>query len=137
MYKVKEFVGNYDKDLFYSIMGKFFAERSYRKKLPYLINDKDKFWYIFFRKGELIGFCSIKIGQKYTSFPDLCILDDEKNFEDSFFIINYMFNLYKMESIKILTCKSNEIKILKQLGFKENGSKGCYTNMFWESKREN
>ena len=136
MYKVKEFVGNYDKDLFYSIMGKFFAERSYRKKLPYLINDKDKFWYIFFRKGELIGFCSIKIGQKCTSFPDLCILDDE-NLDDSLFIINYMFNLYKMENIKILTCKSNEIKFLKQLGFEETGSKGCYTNMFWESKREN
>lgn len=136
MYKVKEFVGNYDKDLFYSIMGKFFAERSYRKKLPYLINDKDKFWYIFFRKGELIGFCSIKIGQKYTSFPDLCILDDE-NIDESLFIINYMFNLYKMENIKILTCKSNEIKFLKQLGFEETGSKGCYTNMLWESKREN
>ena len=136
MYKVKEFVGNYDKDLFYSIMGKFFAERSYRKKLPYLINDKDKFWYIFFKKEELIGFCSIKIGQKYTSFPDLCILDDE-NIDESLFIINYMFNLYKMENIKILTCKSNEIKFLKQLGFKENVSKGCYTNMLWESKREN
>ena len=117
-------------------MGKFFAERSYRKKLPYLINDKDKFWYIFFRKGELIGFCSIKIGQKYTSFPDLYILDDE-NLDDLLFIINYMFNLYKMENIKILTCKSNEIKFLKQLGFEENGSKGCYTNMLWESKREN
>ncbi len=136
MYKVKEFVGNYDKDLFYSIMGKFFAERSYRKKLPYLINDKDKFWYIFFRKGELIGFCSIKIGQKCTSFPDLYILDDE-NLDDLLFIINYMFNLYKMENIKILTCKSNEIKFLKQLGFEETGSKGCYTNMLWESKREN
>ena len=136
MYKVKEFVGNYDKDLFYSIMGKFFAERSYRKKLPYLINDKDKFWYIFFKKGELIGFCSIKIGQKCTSFPDLYILDDE-NLDDLLFIINYMFNLYKMENIKILTCKNNEIKILKQLGFKENGSKGCYTYMLWESKREN
>lgn len=136
MYKVKEFGGNYDKDLFYSIMGKFFAERSYRKKLPYLINDKDKFWYIFFRKGELIGFCSIKIGQKCTSFPDLYILDDE-NLDDLLFIINYMFNLYKMENIKILTCKSNEIKFLKQLGFEETGSKGCYTNMLWESKREN
>ena len=136
MYKVKEFVGNYDKDLFYSIMGKFFAERSYRKKLPYLINDKDKFWYIFFKKEELIGFCSIKIEQKYTSFPDLCILDDE-NIDESLFIINYMFNLYKMENIKILTCKSNEIKFLKQLGFEETGSKGCYTNMLWESKREN
>ena len=136
MYKVKEFVGNYDKDLFYSIMGKFFAERSYRKKLPYLINDKDKFWYIFFKKEELIGFCSIKIGQKCTSFPDLYILDDE-NLDDSLFIINYMFNLYKMENIKILTCKSNEIKFLKQLGFEETGSKGCYTNMLWESKREN
>ncbi len=136
MYKVKEFVGNYDKDLFYSIMGKFFAERSYRKKLPYLINDKDKFWYIFFKKEELIGFCSIKIGQKCTSFPDLYILDDE-NLDDLLFIINYMFNLYKMENIKILTCKSNEIKFLKQLGFEETGSKGCYTNMLWESKREN
>ena len=136
MYKVKEFVGDYDKDLFYSIMGKFFAERSYRKKLPYLINDKDKFWYIFFRKEELIGFCSIKIGQKCTSFPDLYILDDE-NLDDLLFIINYMFNLYKMENIKILTCKSNEIKFLKQLGFEETGSKGCYTNMLWESKREN
>lgn len=136
MYKVKEFVGNYDKDLFYSIMGKFFAERSYRKKLPYLVNDKDKFWYIFFRKGELIGFCSIKIGQKCTSFPDLYILDDE-NLDDLLFIINYMFNLYKMENIKILTCKSNEIKFLKQLGFEETGSKGCYTNMLWESKHEN
>lgn len=136
MYKVKEFVGNYDKDLFYSIMGKFFAERSYRKKLPYLINDKDKFWYIFFRKEELIGFCSIKIGQKCTSFPDLYILDDE-NLDDLLFIINYMFNLYKVENIKILTCKSNEIKFLKQLGFEETGSKGCYTNMLWESKREN
>lgn len=136
MYKVKEFVGNYDKDLFYSIMGKFFAERSYRKKLPYLINDKDKFWYIFFKKEELIGFCSIKIGQKCTSFPDLCILDDE-NLDESLFIINYMFNLYKMENIKILTCKSNEIKFLKQLGFEETGSKGCYTNMLWESKHEN
>ena len=126
MYKVKEFVGNYDKDLFYSIMGKFFAERSYRKKLPYLINDKDKFWYIFFKKEELIGFCTIKIGQK-----------DDENIDESLFIINYMFNLYKMENIKILTCKSNEIKFLKQLGFEETGSKGCYTNMFWESKREN
>lgn len=69
MYKVKEFVGNYDKDLFYSIMGKFFAERSYRKKLPYLINDKDKFWYIFFRKGELLAFAVLKLNKNVLLFP--------------------------------------------------------------------
>lgn len=108
MYKVKEFVGNYDKDLFYSIMGKFFAERSYRKKLPYLINDKDKFWYIFFRKGELIGFCSIKIGQKYTSFPDLCILDDE-NIDESLFIIIICLIYTKWKISKFLLAKVTKL----------------------------
>lgn len=134
MYDIKEFIGNYNKDLFYTIMGKFFGEKSFRKKLPYLINDKDKSWYVFFRKKELVGFCSVKIGQKYTSFPDLFTLDEE-NYQDNLFIINHVFNLYKNENVKILTCKKQEVKILKKLGFKEKGAKGSYFKMVWEAKK--
>lgn len=137
MYEVKEYVGNYNKKEFYSIMGKFFAERIYRKKLPYLINDKDKSWYLFFSNNELIGFCGIKIGQQYTSFSDIYIIEKFNNYKVLSYIANHMFNLYKMENIKLLTCSNEEIKIWTELGFKIIGSKGSYSCMLWEVKNEN
>ena len=137
MYDVKEYVGNYNRNEFYSIMGKFFAERIYRKKLPYLINDKDKSWYLFFKKNELIGFCGIKIGQQYTSFSDIYILEKYMDIKTLTYITNHMFNLYKMENIKLLTCFDEEIKLWKKLGFKIIGNKGSYSCMLWEAKHEN
>lgn len=137
MYEVREYVGNYNKSNFYSIMGKFFAERIYRKKIPYLINDKDKAWYLFYQNKELIGFCGIKIRQHYTSFSDIYILEKHYSNKVLTYITNYMFNLYKMENIKLLTCSKEEIKIWKDLGFKIIGNKGCYLCMLWEAKHEN
>lgn len=137
MYEVKEFVGNYNKTEFYSIMGKFFAERIYRKKLPYLINDKDKSWYLFFFKDEFIGFCGVKIGEQYTSFSDIYLTEKYNDTKKLDYIIRYMFNLYKMENIKILTCHDREINIFKKLGFQKIGAKGCYSCMFWEGNYEN
>ena len=60
MYEVKVFKDNYDRGEFYSIMGKYFAERIYRKLLPYLINEKEKVWYLFFENQTLCGFCGVK-----------------------------------------------------------------------------
>lgn len=56
MYEVKEFMGNYNKEQFYSTMGRFFAERVYRKKLPYLYNEREKIWYLFYKRKELVDF---------------------------------------------------------------------------------
>ncbi len=137
MYEVKEFIGNYNKAEFYSIMGRFFSERIYRKKLPYLINDRDKSWYLFFLKKELVGFCGIKIGNHCTTFSDIYLVEKYNNMEHLKNIIQYMFNLYKAGNIKLLSCHQDELKILKQLGFQKIGSKGSYSCMLWESNYEN
>lgn len=58
--KYKQFKGQYDKVEFYSLMGKFFAERKYRKLMPYLFNDEDLVWNIIENSDEVDGFISYK-----------------------------------------------------------------------------
>lgn len=57
---IKHYEGNYNKAEFYAIIGKYFAERQYRKLMPYLINDSDFIWDIIVVKNEVKGFISYK-----------------------------------------------------------------------------
>ena len=52
----KEYNEGYDRTEFYSIMGKFFAEKKYRDEMPYLINTEEKEWRLFYEEGVLAGF---------------------------------------------------------------------------------
>ena len=68
------FKGDYDKKEFYSLMGKFFAEREYKRLMPYLVNKRDTNWYIEIENNEVVGFISfidksnkINIGYCYVS----------------------------------------------------------------------
>jgi len=54
------FKGNYDKNKFYSIMGGFFAERKYRKMMPYLFNEEDMVWNVIENNEVVEGFISYK-----------------------------------------------------------------------------
>lgn len=75
-YKLVTFFPPYNKALFYQLMGKFFSERVYRKKMPYLINTSNTFWYIILQKNE-VSVCAfssfevkskkIEIGEMYCS----------------------------------------------------------------------
>lgn len=136
MFDVKVYIGNYDKNEFYMLMGKFFAERIYRKCLPYLINDKDKVWYLFFKGKDLAGFCGVKICQKCTDINDIYYFEKYRNDKILEFIANYIFNTYKLENIRLLTNKEEEKKVWKQLGFSVIGNKGSYSVMSWVKKDE-
>ena len=136
MFEVKTYIGNYDKNEFYTIMGKYFAERIYRKQLPYLINDKDKVWYLFFKKKELAGFCGVKICQKYTTITDIYYNETYKDENILEYISKYIFNIYKSENINLLTNKKDEKKIWTLLGFKPNKEKGSYTSLNWVKENE-
>lgn len=53
------FKGDYDKSKFYSLMGKFFAEKKYKKLMPYLYNSDDIVWTVETdknNKNEVVGF---------------------------------------------------------------------------------
>ncbi len=70
----KTFEGNYNKSEFYSLMGKFFAERKYRKMMPYLVNEDNRVWYVVIENNEVVAFITyleklgrINIGYCYIS----------------------------------------------------------------------
>lgn len=54
--KLKYFNDEYDKSEFYSLMGKYFAERKYRNMFPYLVNEEDSNWIVALEDEEVVGF---------------------------------------------------------------------------------
>jgi len=66
-----------NKGEFYKKMGKFFAERIYRSRLPYLVNSPATTWVVIEKDSQIIGFGSfeetnrgIEIGDIYTIKKD-------------------------------------------------------------------
>jgi GNAT superfamily N-acetyltransferase len=60
--------GNYDKALFYSKMGRFFAEERYIRQMPYLRNKPEKVWFTVEEKEQVIAFSSIDFKDEYVEF---------------------------------------------------------------------
>lgn len=59
--QIKIYEGNYDRTEFYSIMGKYFAEKKYKEEMPYLENKDGNVWFLAFEDNELLGFGSVEI----------------------------------------------------------------------------
>ncbi|RFZ76115.1 hypothetical protein DS742_25415 [Lacrimispora amygdalina] len=66
--KIQCFEGQYDKELFYSKMGRFFAEEQYLRRMPYLRNESDRIWFVIERDGKVIAFSSLRIMDEYVLF---------------------------------------------------------------------
>ncbi len=126
MFEVKEFIDTCNNEEFYGYMGRFFAERIFRRELPYLINDSEKIWYLFFDQNQLAGFCGVVMNQNSTSFSDFYLLPTYRSEKNKKYLAKYMLNLYKTEKIRILTNSEDEMKMWEDLGFLKAGHKGSY-----------
>jgi GNAT superfamily N-acetyltransferase len=60
--------GNYDRSLFYSKMGRFFAEEWYIRQMPYLRNKPEKVWFTIERDGRVVAFSSLEFPGEYILF---------------------------------------------------------------------
>ncbi len=127
MFEVKEYMETCNNGEFYKYMGRFFAERIFRKELPYLINDCDKIWYLFFDSNNLAGFCGVVMNQNGTTFTDFYLLTSYRNKNNMQFMAEYMTKMYQSERIRILTNSKEEMELWSSLGYTENGTKGSYT----------
>lgn len=134
MFKVKEYIDTCNNEEFYRYMGRFFAERIFRKELPYLINDHEKIWYLFFDQKTLAGFCGVVMNQNSTSFTDFYLLPSYRNQENKKFMAKYMFKLYETERIRILTNSEDEMKMWEELGFMRGNNKGSYSSYIYEEQ---
>jgi len=134
-YNIKVYMGNYDKKEFYGQMGEFFADRIYRKQLPYLINDVDKIWYLVYERNKFVGFFGVKICNENTLISDIYI--DEKYIKTDVFeyMAKYLVNLYNEEEIKVLTKVKKEEAIWIKLGFELVGNRGNYAVMTRSGKK--
>lgn len=68
MNNVKCYEGNYDKALFYSKMGRFFAEERYIRQMPYLRNRPDRVWFTIEKDERVIAFSSVEFNDEYVEF---------------------------------------------------------------------
>jgi len=128
-YNIKVYMGNYDKKEFYGQMGEFFADRVYRKQLPYLINDIDKIWYLIYERNKFAGFFGIKICNDNTLISDIYIMEGFNKTNIFEYMANYLVGLYKEEDLKVLTKVKDEQKVWYELGFENIGNRGNYAIM--------
>ncbi len=131
MFEIKEYMDTNNNGEFYKYMGRFFAERIFRKELPYLINDNEKIWYLFFDKKDLAGFCGVVMNQNNTAFTDFYLLPTYRNPENMEYIAKYMLDLYHSEKIRILTNSMEEMELWERLGFARGKNKGSYTTLLF------
>jgi hypothetical protein len=68
MNEIHCFEGKYDRALFYSKMGRFFAEERFVRQMPYLRNKYGTVWFTIERKGEVIAFASLLVKDEYVLF---------------------------------------------------------------------
>lgn len=122
---IKIFKDDYNKNEFYALMGKYFAEPNYKKELPYISNKDNTVWYIDVNKyDEVLAFNSFEEGKKVE-------------FKTTYFEENNIKNLESIIKLQLThignklveTANSNEgiIRVLKKHGFIEYKKTTNYT----------
>ncbi|EGO7770191.1 hypothetical protein JWS91_002665 [Enterococcus faecalis] len=92
-YKLITFYPPYNKSLFYKLMGKFFSERVYRKKMPYLINTSSTFWYVVLQKNEVsvCAFSSFEVKSNKVEIGEMYCSDNVDKLRLKTFLLKKMF----------------------------------------------
>ena len=129
-------VVNYPEDIsegtFYKFMGKFFAERKYRREMPYLVNDSKYHWRLYFNKSNsaLIGFYHYYFKNELTiEFGGLYVLEEYRNKGIGSIILKNQVEEFKEFNQISVTNNPIVIKLRNKLDFVEIGKRGSYSIM--------
>ena len=108
------FKGDYDRRKFYSLMGHFFAEKKYKKLMPYLSNDDDMVWNVEVKKGSAIGF--ISYSEKTSNIHIGYCYSEENKALESDLVVN-LLNEFPNKNFNIELEKTFDKDIYLNLGF--------------------
>lgn len=112
-YKLITFFPPYNKSLFYQLMGKFFSERVYRKKMPYLINTSSTFWYVILQKNEVsvCAFSSFEVKSNKIEIGEMYCSDNVDKLRLKTFLVKKMFkDIKKIHGYKKISVCVNSIE---------------------------
>ena len=108
-------------------MGEYFAERSYRKELPYIINDENMEWHLVYEGNTLVGFASAAIDKNKVLFGNMYVLKEHREKGVWSFMADYLVEKYNDQTLQIVTNVDKLINAWKKRGFNEVGNRGSYS----------
>lgn len=124
---IKRYPEDMDEYTFYGYMGKFFAEDKYKKELPYIKNNDDRHWILFFNyNNDFIGFCSYEFKKDYVAFTTTYVNIQFRNQKYGKRFCKFLVELFPDDTLKIVSNNKIIIDIFKQHNFIETGKKGSY-----------
>lgn len=129
-----EFNGDYDKADFYARTGMFFAEKRFRKEMPYLINSEEKEWCLFYLEDRLACFYAHEEKDRITYISGFYVLEEYRKLG----LTQYMLDdiTAHFEQVRMTTCSQHLLKALYDRQFVRVSSRGSYLTLEW-TREEN
>lgn len=131
----KEFKAGYKKEDFYSIMGMFFAERKYRRELPYMVNTDDKSWVLFYEKECLAAFYAYEEKKDIFLLSGIYVMEEYRGNGVGTLMVEDA--LSRFPAVRIITNTTEMLSILEEYKFLEVSIRGSYRRMEWRKENGN
>lgn len=127
---IRIFKSDSQDDVFYSIMGRYFASLDIAKELDrQLYNKSNSVWYISMYKNTVLGFAALYDNGKYYFLDNLYVLPEFRNDGTAKEIVEEIVSDHKDKPIKCVANNPYALKILYSLGFVEVGQNGKYKKL--------
>jgi len=127
-----EFKKGYDKADFYARTGMFFAEKQFRKEMPYLINTDEKEWCLYYDQNHLTAFYAHESKGNHTLITGFYILENYRRTGITQVLLDDI--LSQFDTVRIVTCSQHLLKQLTLCRFIKLGSRGSYITMEWKKE---
>lgn len=134
--QIKKYEGDYDKAEFYSLMGKFFAEPSYKKEMPYLSNKDGTIWFVAVDKEEVAGYGALIETNKMISLSHTYVEEKyrKKGLYDKLGKLRLEYAKGSGKTLETIVQDQRLIDYWMKKGFKIYQARGSYTYLRREAE---
>ena len=129
---ILKYEGEYNKDEFYKVMGKYFAEPKYQKEMPYMSNKPETTWFVMIEEQNfsnvVVGFGSVSETKNKIIFESSFVEEPYRN-NGYWKQINeerFSYALGKNKPIEVITKEEYLKNYWITKGFKEYRKNGRY-----------
>ena len=131
-WKKLEFRTGYDKADFYARTGMFFAEKQYKKEMPYLINTDEKEWCLFYADDHLAGFYAHEQKDSFVAVSGFYVTEPYRRMGLSEYMLTDITQNFSC--VRITTCSQHLLKLLNKYHFFRVSSRGSYLTLEWNKE---
>lgn len=116
---------------FWAFMGPFFAQRKYRREMPYLVDDEGYVWYLAMDGDILLGFAAVHAMKDHSVVSGLYVREDQRGngIAKKLIAACLKWSAGKKINKAKTTASPDSRPVFEKMGFRETGQKGQYVTM--------